>query len=142
MVIISNQSTQGSEVKTLGKIKCLKLECNLCHRAGLAQIFLRKDGSISYARVRHYTHRDSATKKPQFLYHKIENLEELQTLLIQQGFLSSNGQVGHCQNLYTHDPQLRRPSLNLQKEWAGSSVWIEHHPPKVGVVGSNPTPPA
>jgi hypothetical protein len=26
--------------------------------------------------------------------------------------------------------------------WAGSSVRIEHHPPKVGVVGSNPTPPA
>jgi hypothetical protein len=25
--------------------------------------------------------------------------------------------------------------------WAGSSVRIEHHPPKVGVVGSNPTPP-
>jgi hypothetical protein len=24
---------------------------------------------------------------------------------------------------------------------AGSSVRIEHHPPKVGVVGSNPTPP-
>jgi hypothetical protein len=26
--------------------------------------------------------------------------------------------------------------------WAGSSARIEHHPPKVGVVGSNPTPPA
>ena len=29
-----------------------------------------------------------------------------------------------------------------KNEWAGSSVRIEHHPPKVGVVGSNPTPPA
>ena len=28
------------------------------------------------------------------------------------------------------------------KEWASSSVRIEHQPPKLGVEGSNPSPPA
>jgi hypothetical protein len=126
----------------MGRIKCVKLECNICHRIGLAQVFLRKDGSISYARVRHYSHRDKVSHKPQFTYCKIEDLEALKTLLSQQGIsFSTVGQLGQGQKLNTHDPQLRSSRLNLQIGWAGSSVRTEHHPPKVGVVGSNPTPP-
>ncbi len=43
------------------------------------------------------------------------------------------------------------PQLTLEKEetgtilknsWASSSVRIEHQPPKLGVEGSNPSPPA
>src|SRR4030042_202173 len=126
----------------MGKIKCLKLECNVCHNVGLAQIFLRKDSTIRYCRVRHYLKLDSVTRKPLFEYHKVEDLQALETLLSQQGIsLSTVGQAGQGQNLNTHDPQLRSSRRNLQTSWAGSSVRIEHHPPKVGVVGSNPTPP-
>jgi hypothetical protein len=39
------------------------------------------------------------------------------------------------------DHKLRDSSLIYRNKWAGSSARIEHHPPKVGVVGSNPTPP-
>jgi hypothetical protein len=37
---------------------------------------------------------------------------------------------------------LDEASFPKKAQWAGSSARIEHHPPKVGVVGSNPTPPA
>ena len=126
----------------MGRIKCLKLKCK-CGKEGLAQVFLRKDGSISYARVRHYSHIDKVSKKPQFEYHKIEDLEALKTLLSQQGIsLSTIGQVGQAQNLNTLDPQLRSSRRNLQTRWASSSVRTEHQPPKLGVEGSNPSPPA
>jgi hypothetical protein len=134
----------GSEVKgKMGRIKCLKLECSVCHRVGLAQLFLNKNGDISYARTRHYNHRDKVSHKPQFTYCKIEDLEALKTSLSQQGIsFSTVGQYGQGQKLNTHDPQLRSSRRNLQTGWAGSSARTEHHPPKVGVVGSNPTPPA
>jgi hypothetical protein len=37
---------------------------------------------------------------------------------------------------------LNSSSLNEKNLRAGSSVRIEHQPPKLAVVGSNPTPPA
>jgi hypothetical protein len=127
----------------MGRIKCLKLECNICHKVGIAQLFLNSIGEIRYARVRHYSHRDKFSHKPQFTYCKIEDLEALKTLLPQQGFsFSAVGQYGQGQKLNTHDPQLRSSRRNLKKQGAGSSARTEHHPPKVGVVGSNPTPPA
>ena len=64
----------------MGKIKCTKLECPICHTTGLAQIFLNKDGRIRYARVRHYKGLNE-NKKPQLNYHKITDLEALKTLL-------------------------------------------------------------
>ena len=113
----------------MGRIKCLKFECPICHKEGLAQLFLRKDGSISYARIRHYSHRDKVTHKPQFTYCKIEDLEALKTLLSQQNIsLSSIGQDGQVQNINTLDPQLRGLKRNLPKGWTGSSVRIEHQP--------------
>jgi hypothetical protein len=80
-------------------IKCLKLKCE-CGKEGLAQVFLRKDGSISYARVRHYSHIDKDSHKPQFTYCKITDLEALKTLLLNHGISLSvaNGQLGQTNN--------------------------------------------
>jgi hypothetical protein len=123
------------------------MECPKCNKTGSAQIFLRKDSTVRYARVRHYDRLDSATKKPQFTYCKIEDLEALKTLLLNQGVsLSADntaGQVGHSQGFETLDPQLGGcASVQQNKPWASSSVRIEHQPPKLGVEGSNPSPPA
>jgi hypothetical protein len=49
---------QSSELKNLGcerlKIKCVKSICMLDQKPGLMQVFYRKDGSITSARIRHY----------------------------------------------------------------------------------------
>ena len=70
---------------------------------GLAQIFLNKEGTIRYARIRHYSHNDAVTHKPQFTYCKIEDLESLKTLLKTQDISLStekanSGQIGQSQN--------------------------------------------
>jgi hypothetical protein len=75
------------------------------------------------------------------------DVEVLKTLLLNKGFSLStdkakSGQTGQNSNIKKHDLQLKDSNLIFKNKWAGSSVRIEHHPPKVGVVGSNPTPPA
>jgi hypothetical protein len=124
------------------KYKNVKMQCPACGIVGSIQLFINKDGKLRYARTRHYSHLDKVSHKPQFTYCKITDLEALKTLLSQQGtsFLAV-GQYGQGQKLNTHDPQLRSSRRNLKKQGAGSSARTEHHPPKVGVVGSNPTPP-
>ncbi len=59
------------------KIKCVKAECPICKATGSIQLFLNKDGKIKYARTRHYSHLDKDSKKPQFTYCRIEDLEIL-----------------------------------------------------------------
>ena len=81
------------------KIKCLKLVCSQCQKSGLAQMFLNKTGTIKYARVRHYSHNDAVTHKPQFTYCKIEDLESLKDLLKSRNISLDNekaisGQIG------------------------------------------------
>ena len=130
------------------KYKCIKAECPVCKVTGSIQLFLNKNGDVRYARTRHYSNLDKDSKKPQFTYCKIEDLEALKTLLSQQGVSlttekSTAGQVGQAQRLKTLDPQLRGCATDQQnKAWASSSVRIEHQPPKLGVEGSNPSPPA
>ena len=88
------------------------------------------------------------SKKPQFTYCKIEDLEALKTLLSQRRVSvtagkDTAGQVGQGKGFGIHDPQLRGCALVQQnKPWACSSARTEHQPPKLGVVGSNPTTPA
>jgi hypothetical protein len=128
------------------KYRCVKMECPVCHIIGSAQLFLNKKNEVRYARIRHYTGLNEF-KKPQFTYHKIEDLETLKTLLQNKGFqfateAKTSRSQGQGVGLKTHDPHLRSSSFICQKKRAGSSARIEHHPPKVGVVGSNPTPPA
>src|SRR4030042_1251737 len=101
----------------MGKIKCLKLECNVCHNVGLAQIFLRKDSTIRYCRVRHYDRLDPVTKKPQFTYHPFSDLQALETLLSQQGIsLSESGHISQGQIKIIHGPNLNNSSSNQELE--------------------------
>ncbi len=124
------------------RIKCVKIKCLVCDKNGSTQLFLNKQNQIRYARTRHYSHIDKTSKKPQFTYCKIENLDSLETLLNKGKSLNTDkatlGQLGQR----IHDLKLRDSSLISQNSGARSSARIEHHPPKVGVVGSNPTSPA
>ena len=118
----------------------------MCKASGSIQLFFNRNLEIRYARTRHFSHTDKVSHKPQFTYCKLEDLEALKTLLLNKGIQLStdkadSGQVGQTSNRNIHDHELKALSLNLKNMWAGSSVRIEHHPPKVGVVGSNPTPP-
>jgi hypothetical protein len=68
------------------KIKCVKIKkCPICGDKGSIQVFFNKQGKIKYARVRHYTGLNEA-KKPQFSYCKVEDLNQLETLLISLNF--------------------------------------------------------
>jgi hypothetical protein len=110
----------------MGRIKCMKMDCQECHKVGLAQVFLRKDGSISYARIRHYSHIDKDSKKPQFTYCKINELASLKALLKSQGISLSTdgaeaGQQGQGSRDRIHDLELKDSSLNQQnKQCLGS----------------------
>ena len=128
------------------KIKCFKATCPQCKSTGSIQLFMNKSLEVRYARTRHYTHLDTQSKKPQFTYCKITDLQTLKTLLLNKSIsLSTTNTVsGHLGqgNIDPYvDHKLKDPSSNSKNGWAGSSVRTEHHPPKVGVVGSNPTPP-
>src|SRR5674476_631406 len=106
------------------KIKCVKLVCSQCQKSGLAQMFLNNAGSIRYARVRHYSHSDAISHKPQFTYCKIEDLESLKTLLKTQGISLSiekaeSGQVlGQSQNEKESDLVKPKNSL-IQQNMSG-----------------------
>ena len=125
------------------KIKCVKMQCPICGSAASCQLFLNRDGRIRYARVRHYSHIDSESHKSQFTYYKLTDLDVLKTLLLNKGISLStdkatSGQLGQRSNAQIHDLELKDSSLISKIKGAGSSVRIEHHPPKVGVVGSSP----
>ena len=118
------------------KIKCVKAECPVCKVTGSIQLFLNRSGEIRYARTRHYSHIDKVSKKPQFTYCKINDLEALQTLIKSQSISLNTeevtaGQVGHGRGFESLDPQLRGCAPVQQTgQWASSSVRIEHQPPK------------
>jgi hypothetical protein len=77
------------------KIKCVKAECPDCKVTGLIQLFMNRNGEVRYARTRHYSHLDKGSKKPQFTYCKIENLDTLEELRRESSFSlpTANGQV-------------------------------------------------
>ena len=101
------------------------MQCSVCHIAGSAQLFLNKNGYVRYARVRHYKGLNES-KKPQFEYHKIEDLE-LKTLLKSQDTSMSNskaiGQLGQAQSLKKHDPEITDSSFKQQNKRLGSLAW-------------------
>ena len=97
-----------------------------CKKIGLAQLFLNNAGSIRYARVRHYSHNDAVTHKPQFTYCKIENLESLKTLLKTQAInlnteKANSGQIGQANNGDLNKPE---NSLNQQNICGRRLVWF------------------
>ena len=124
----------GRKVINQMKIKCVKAECPICKITGSIQLFINKQNEVRYARTRHYSHLDKDSKKPQFTYCKIEDLEALKTLIESQGVSLSTdkvtaGQVGHGRGFVSLDPQLRGCAIVQQTgQWASSSVRIEHQP--------------
>jgi hypothetical protein len=110
------------------KTKCVKLECK-CKKLGLAQVFYNKEGSIRYTRVRHYSHSDAVTHKPQFTYCKIDDLESLKTLLKTQGISLTtekaiSGQIGQSQDKGIHDLKSHETNLNQQNKSGRRLVWF------------------
>ena len=68
------------------KIKCVKTEkCFICGKAGSIQVFFNKQNEIKYGKVRHAVHKVETGYndkiKYNFIYHKIEDLPQLETLL-------------------------------------------------------------
>jgi hypothetical protein len=95
------------------------MECPICQVAGSAQLFLNKKNEVRYARFRHYKGLNE-NKKPQFTYHKVEDLDALKTLLKKQDLnlsLSQSGQMGQNQTANNIGPKLKDSSL--QSEMAG-----------------------
>ena len=110
------------------------MQCPLCNITGSAQLFLNKNGEISYARVRHYKGLNER-KKPHFEYHKLEDLHQLETSLktLKFQFPTVKAPRGHKvadQTGKTIDPGQTDSSSICQNMGAGSSARIEHHPPK------------
>ena len=144
-----------SEARTvIGKhmttIKCFKTNCPICNRDGTAQVFLRKDNTVSYTRVRHYSHIDTETHKPQFTYCKLQN-DTVETLLSQAGIsLTALGQVGQGSSIALdskhHDQKLKEYSSvsqidNKSYSGAGSLARLGHLLDVQKVTGSNPVRP-
>lgn len=147
MVFKYNFSWSGQlQVCDSMKYKCFKSECPVCHNSGSIQLFLNNKSEVRYARTRH-SFLDKDSQKPKFTYCRINDLEGLKTLLsnkpISLSTSTAPGQVGQALGFVCLDPQLGGCATNIQTgHWASSSVRIEHQPPKLGVEGSNPSPPA
>ena len=110
------------------------MQCPKCHITGSTQLFLNNKNEIRYARVRHYKGLNEF-KKPQFEYHKLEDLQQLETLLksFNLQFPTVKAPSGHKiadQTGKTIDHGQTDSSSISKNMWAGSSARIEHHPPK------------
>ena len=105
----------------------------------MIQLFFRNNGELAYGRSRHYNGRKN--DKPTFSYHQ-QSLGYIQRKLNEMPkdvYSQIMGQIGQINN---DDLDEVPSSTILEKSWASSSVRIEHQPPKLGVEGSNPSPPA
>ena len=108
------------------KIKCVKLECLVCHVVGFAQMFFNKKNEVRYCSVRHYVGLNEF-RKPQFTYHKLIDLLTLKTLYENQGFhfQTVNGLVGQAKaaNADLCDPDANKLCLKQQSVCLGSLAW-------------------
>ena len=116
------------------KYKCFKAECPQCKSNGSIQLFINNNLEVRYARTRHDAHLTKDSKKPQFTYCKIENLEALKTLIEPQGISLSTentiGQAGQYQKVKTTiDLKEHKTSRNTPKTSGRSLVWLGHQPP-------------
>ena len=116
----------------------VKIPCQVCNIKGT----LQKVGN-NYYRIRHYE--GSFNKKLKFHYHQntkeyaLQQLEKLreQNMLVNTIFDQNPKNTKVNIDLKEHKQHSKQQNIR-----ASSSARIEHHPPKVGVVGSNPTSPA
>lgn len=122
------------------KIKCVREECPICHNTGSIQLFMNKKGEVRYARTRHYRYLDKDSKKPQFSYCKINDLDSLKTLLSDKLITLSKdtapgqvGQFGQVKGFVNLDHQRGGCATKQQnKAWASSSVRIGQSTAKGG----------
>jgi hypothetical protein len=130
-------------MKKLVVIKCQRLPCELCNKVSTKQIFYRKDGTPKYARARHYI--GKVNGKPQFQYHT-QTIQYLQRKLNEMQKIDKPNTLGHNGHKTNNDlDKAKSPQfgcISENKAWVSSSARIEHQPPKLGVEGSNPSPPA
>jgi hypothetical protein len=110
------------------RIKCLKLECQ-CGKTELGQLFLNKEGTIRYARVRHFSHNDTLTHKPQFTYCRIGDLDAVKTLLKSQDMSldtekAVSGHIGQVESREVPDLETPKDSLNQQNMCGRRLVWF------------------
>ena len=107
----------------------MKIVCQVCGVKG----YLQRIGK-NYYRVRHYVGYKNG--KPVFKYHR-QDPEYVQRLIDEEKKTRAD-QVDHNDI----DQNLKANVSFNENVRAGSLVWTGRKPPKLAVVGSNPTPPA
>jgi hypothetical protein len=111
------------------KIKCVKLQCPVCGETGSCQIFFNKQNEIKYGRVRHYTGLNES-KKPQFSYCKLDDIEQLETSLNSLNFQYPKPKsIGHKTTKDSHD----HTSVSLLSGQPNSSLKLKVVGPLVSV---------
>ena len=118
-----------------------RLQCPNCKQEGVLQwketITKAKGRMYHYKKLYVYhQHPKEHPEKPKWCYLTAEHTRALK-------ITEDRGSI--TQNLTQNNSQPEKPNLSPNQElntWASSSGRIEHQPPKLGVVGSNPTPPA
>jgi hypothetical protein len=104
----------------MGRIKCVKAECPICKVKGSIQLFFNKRNELRYARTRHYSYINKESKKLQFTYCKIEDLEALKTLICQQGISlnvdKAERGLGQESNSEMLDKELNNSNPNQQNK--------------------------
>ena len=110
------------------KTKCLKAECPSCKLTGSIQLFINRSEEVRCARTNHYSHLDKDSKKPQFTYCKLQDLEELKTLLksksISLSIGKADGSIGQSQSGNIHDLELKDSSPVQQNVRGRRLVWF------------------
>jgi hypothetical protein len=130
------QASENMKIKCVSKFLC---ECGV--RDSL-QIFYNKENQIRYCRVRHRDANKRFYYHPLAIAYVIKELESHRETLSQTEIsLSSNSTVDLDNENKGQNGQIESSTI-LESIRASSSVRIEHQPPKLGVEGSNPSPPA
>jgi hypothetical protein len=102
------------------------------------QLFFNKQNEVKYARVRHYLKLDPTTKKPQFEYHKIEDLEYVNAKF---RYVSINDDLNLDQPQDDIDRKLKELNPIFRNRRAGSLARLGHLLDVQKVTGSNPVRP-
>ena len=124
--------TTNGDKKDLPRIKCIK-----CGRIGNLTIKKTKTRGVTYQYyyVQHYI---KETNKIEWCYlGSLNKLPEEYKRTLQE---DRNYTQHYTQNI--HKSEKTELASKLETSRAGSLARIGHEPPKLGVVGSNPTPPA
>ena len=118
-----------------------RIQCPNCKQEGVLQwketITKAKGKMYHYNKLYVYhQHPQEHPERPKWCYLTADQTRAL-------GITENRSPI--TQNLTQNNSQPEKPNSSSKHEenkWTGSSGRIEHQPPKLGVVGSNPTPPA